>query len=457
MTMKNNFTIAVVDDNKNILAALQILLSKHYQSVHTLSSPNSLLSLLQKETVDVVLLDMNFGTGVNNGNEGLYWLSRIKQQDFRLQVVFFTAYAEIDLAVRGIKEGAFDFLEKPWNNDKLLAVLLAAANQTRLLRSKGKQGKDSGQHMPSEMYWGESTAMQQLHELVQRLSGTEANVLITGENGTGKDLLAREIHRMSQRSSYPFLSVDMGAISETLFESELFGYVKGAFTDAKKGHSGKFEAADQGTLFMDEIGNLPLHLQAKLLNVLQNRRVTRLGSNQSIPVNIRLLCATNRNLPQMVKDGEFREDLLYRINTVQLTLPSLRDRVEDIIPLAELFINRYVTLYDAKPITLSNTAKARLRSYKWPGNIRELQHTIERVVIFSGGGELTSDSFSLSHLDEPEEEIIPATELPKTLDDMERIMIASAMKECGGNLSLTASRLGITRQTLYNKLKKYGM
>ena len=368
-------TIIIVDDNKGVLTAVQLLLKNHFSKIITLSSPVSLSTVLREENPEVVLLDMNFTSGINNGNEGLFWLHEIKRQYRDLPVVLFTAYADIDLAVRGIKEGASDFVVKPWDNQKLLETLLNAASQAKDGKKKNRKKESSP---VSAMYWGESSAMQQLRTLIEKVATTNANILITGENGTGKEMLAREIHALSPRSAESMISVDMGAITESLFESELFGHVKGSFTDAHADRIGKFEAADRSSLFLDEIGNLPFHLQAKLLTAIQQRSIVRVGSNQSIPVDIRLICATNRNLQEMVDKGLFREDLLYRINTIHVEIPPLRKRKEDIVPLAERFIARFCKQYDKASISLSPAACEKLTAHAWYGNIRELEHAIDK-------------------------------------------------------------------------------
>ncbi|MDD4821869.1 MAG: sigma-54 dependent transcriptional regulator [Bacteroidales bacterium] len=443
--MKKQGKILIVDDNRNILCALQMLLGSYFEQVLTLPSPVRLLSVLREEKVDVVLLDMNFNTGINTGNEGLYWLGQIKEFDKSLPVVLFTAYADIELAVRGIKEGATDFIVKPWENEKMVAVLLAATSS----RKDKTTRKSAVDEAASEMYWGESPVMKALRSLTQRVAQTNADILITGENGTGKEVLAKEIHDQSLRSRGTMVCVDLGAIPDTLFESELFGCVKGAFTDAKSDRMGKFEAANGGTLFLDEIGNLPFHLQAKLLSVLQRRTIFRVGSTLPIPIDIRLICATNRNLHQMVAQGEFREDLLYRINTVHVELPPLRERTDEIVPLAKRFIGIYEKQYKAKESSLSKEAEEILKACSWQGNIRELRHCIERAIILTGGGILAPNNFVLS-----ESKAIPISEAP-TLDEMEQAIIRKAMTTHNGNLSAVAAQLGITRQTLYNKLKKY--
>lgn len=448
--MTKQGTILVVDDNKGILAAVQLLLGTCFEQVITLSNPNQILNTLRENPVDLVLLDMNFSAGINNGNEGLFWLSEIHKADASIPVVLFTAYADIDLAVRGIKEGAFDFVVKPWDNAKLLETLRNAyfAGKTDR-RDNGYSNKQpTGE---SGMYWGTSERMTQLRALITKVALTDANLLITGENGTGKEMLAREIHRLSGRRQKPMVTVDMGAVSETLFESELFGHVKGSFTDAHADRPGKFEAANEGTLFLDEIGNLPYHLQAKLLTVLQRRSIVRVGSNTPIPVNIRLLCATNRDLEAMVRKGDFREDLLYRINTIHVEIPPLRERPEDIIPLTEIFLAKYASLYGKPQFALTTDAKEKLKAHPWYGNIRELEHTVEKAIIIADGKRIEATDFDLPPVRHKE----PAEQKETTLEEMEYRMIKEAMVKYDSNLSVVASRLGISRQTLYNKLKRY--
>ena len=449
--MTKQGTILVVDDNKGILTAVQMLLGTCFEKVITISTPNKIKATLHDENIDVVLLDMNFSAGINTGNEGLFWLSEIKKEDASIQVVLFTAYADIDLAVRGIKEGAADFVVKPWDNAKLLETLKTAYN-IRTANHKGFSivtdklvvSKESG------MFWGESNAMQQLRSLIEKVARTDANILVTGENGTGKEMLAREIHLLSNRKKETLVPVDMGAITETLFESELFGHVKGAFTDARADRPGKFEVANKGTLFLDEIGNLSYHLQAKLLTALQRRSIVRVGSNTPIPVNIRLICATNRDLQEMVQKGDFREDLLYRINTIHVEIPPLRERPEDIVPLTEIFLSKYTKIYGKTAMCLSLDAKEKLKAQPWFGNIRELEHTIEKAVIIAERSVLDGNNF-----DFPRAKKKPVTKEATTLEEMEYNMIKNAMDKYSGNLSLVASQLGISRQTLYNKIKRY--
>ena len=382
--MSKQGTIIVVDDNKGVLSAVKLLLKNHFEHIVTLPSPITLPAALREENAQVVLLDMNFSSGLNTGNEGLYWLHEIKKIHPSLPVVLFTAYADIDLAVRGIKEGATDFIVKPWDNARLIETLLSACRNS----SKNKKRAEIPKTV-SSMYWGESNAMKQLRTLIEKVAQTDANILITGENGTGKEMLAREIHALSNRYRRDMITVDMGAITESLFESELFGHKKGSFTDAHTDRAGKFEAAHEGTLFLDEIGNLPYHLQSKLLTAIQSRSVVRVGSNEPIPVNIRLICATNCNLEEMVAKGKFREDLLYRINTIHIEIPPLRERKEDIIPLAERFIDRFCKQYDKGNILLSTGAQEKLRTYPWYGNIRELEHAVEKAVIINEDGILS--------------------------------------------------------------------
>ena len=447
--MKKSGNILIVDDNRGVLTALQLLLKPYFDKITVLSSPVTLPATLREDTWQAVLLDMNFTSGINTGNEGLYWLHEIKKQYPALPVVLFTAYADIDHAVRGIKEGATDFIVKPWDNGKLVETLLNAAQNAP---ASGKKTATTPASTASSMYWGESPVMQQLRMLVEKVAATDANILITGENGTGKEMLAREIHALSARHRKEMISVDMGAITESLFESELFGHVKGAFTDAHADRPGKFEVADQSTLFLDEIGNLPYHLQAKLLTAIQRRSIVRVGSNTLVPVDIRLICATNRNLSEMADKGEFREDLLYRINTIHLEIPALRERQEDIIPLAERFIIRFCKQYGKPALRLDNAAREKLMQHPWSGNIRELEHAIEKAVIICDGAFLSAGLFQLQRRNEASE--MPAA---STLEDMEKQMIRRTLDKCGGNLSAVASQLGITRQTLYNKMKKYGL
>ena len=446
---KSKAKILVVDDNSGIRAALGLLLPMHFAQVELIPSPKELVSRLADFRPDVVLLDMNFHTDINTGNEGLFWLSEIKKRSADIEVVLFTAYADIQLAVEGMKRGAFDFIVKPWDNEKLVSTLKAAyANRSKDAREASAMPASS-----VRMHWGNGSAMTAIRKTVEKISLTDASVLITGENGTGKDVLAGEIHRRSDRALKPMVCVDAGALTETLFESELFGHVKGAFTDAHADHVGKFELADGGTLFLDEIGNIPLHLQAKLLRAIQNKTVTRVGDTKAIPVDIRLICATNKDVEQMVKDGEFREDLYYRINTMHLHLPALRERTDEIVPLAEMFIEKYAEKYRRQVSGLTSEAEALLKGQYWSGNIRELQNCIEKSVILSDGETLDVQDLELPQVKSSEE--TSPTSAVDTLENAEERAIRAAMDRFGGNLSMVAKLLNISRPTLYAKLKKY--
>ncbi|MDO4497921.1 MAG: sigma-54 dependent transcriptional regulator [Bacteroidales bacterium] len=442
--------ILVVDDNQGIRSALKILLTPEFAEIETIASPKTLVQTMERMMPQVVLLDMNFNTDINTGNEGLFWTSELKKMFPDTQIVLFTAYADIALAVEGMKRGAFDFIVKPWDNEKLLATLHAAYEATP--KAARKQTAVTAP-VPTDMFWGDSAAMTQIQRALQKIAPTDATVLITGENGTGKDVLAREIHAHSLRKQKPMVCVDAGAIPESLFEGELFGHVKGAFTDAHSDHMGKFEQANGGTLFLDEIGNIPLHLQAKLLRVLQNRTVTRVGSEKQIPIDIRLICATNIDLEKRVNEGLFREDLYYRINTMHLHLPSLRDRANDILPLAERFMLRYAEKYRRPVSEISPEAAQLLRQHVWNGNIRELQNVIEKAVILSEGQQLRAADLSLHNAGKTTVAEAPA----QTLVAAEEQTIRSTMARCNGNLSMVAKELGISRPTLYSKLKKYGI
>ncbi len=448
--------ILVVDDNKGIQSALELLLMPVCKEIVCISSPNRLMPLLETGEFDLILLDMNFAAGVNTGNEGLYWLRKIKEFNSNIPVILITAYGDVELAVKALKEGATDFILKPWDNQKLIATVQAGF-QLRWSKLEIVQLKQTEGILKKELnrevvpIIGSSPAIQQMQNLVSKVAKTEANVLITGENGTGKELVAREIHRLSSRSTEIMVTVDMGAISETLFESELFGHVKGAFTDARDERVGKMEAANKGSLFLDEIGNLTLQLQAKLLAALQNREITKLGSNKPVSIDIRLISATNRDLNALIADGLFREDLLYRLNTIHVEVPPLRDRGKDILVLTEYFITKFTSRYNKPPMRISQSAAEKLLGYSWPGNIRELQHTIEKAVIMNEGPVLKPDVFFFKP--------ISATRYNKdmTLDEMEKSLISGVLQKAEGNLSLAAQRLGVTRQTLYNKIKKYGL
>lgn len=451
-------TILIVDDNKSVNSALEMMLQYEVKKIITITSPKRIHEILDQTEVDIVLLDMNFHAGINTGNEGLFWLKEILNHDNNISIVMITAYGDVELAVKAIREGAVDFILKPWNNEKMLATINTAW-KLRTLKKEAKTLKIDNQFLKKEIkrneekiVMGESRTMINVMNIVRKVAETDANVLITGENGTGKELVAREIHNLSKRCNRLIVGVDMGSITENLFESEMFGHVKGAFTDAKEDRSGKFEIAHKGTLFLDEIGNLPSHSQTKLLSALQNRTIVRIGSNKQIQVDIRLICATNCRLTEMVSNGQFREDLLYRINTIQIEVPPLRDRKEDIPLLAIHFLRVYCEKYNKPEKKINIQAMEKLSNYKWPGNVRELQHSIEKAVILSDSGLLGPSDFSFNASSGE----VNDNESP-TLEEMEKKLIAEAIKKHDNNYSVIASRLGITRQTLYNKLKKYDL
>ena len=443
MTAKRG-KILVVDDNAGIRKTLGILLAPYFREVETLPSPAAVIGTIETFRPDVVLLDMNFHTEVNTGNEGLYWTSEIKRLAPSVEVVLFTAYADIQLAVEGMKRGAFDFVVKPWDNEKLVAVLTSARDKALHLTKEPEERP--------EMFWGSSRAMQEIRRTLEKIAPTDATVLITGENGTGKDVLAREIHAQSLRRDGPMVAVDVGSLTETLFESELFGHVKGAFTDARADHAGKFEQADGGTLFLDEIGNIPLHLQAKLLRVIQNRAVVRVGGTVEKPVDIRLVCATNVDLEQRVREGRFREDLFYRINTIRLELPPLRERRDDIVPLAERFIAAFAEKYHRPVSGLDDAAADALKACRWNGNIRELQNLVEKAVILAEGHTLTSADILKDLAKQP-----GMIQRRQAGEENEERMVRDAMERADWNISAAARILGVSRPTLYAKLKKYNL
>ncbi|NOR86952.1 MAG: response regulator [Bacteroidales bacterium] len=452
------YKILIVDDNKSVLTALEMLLLTEFEDVYTLKNPNNLISTIQQHNIDVVLLDMNFTAGINNGNEGIYWLREIQKFDPSISVVMITAFGDIELAVKAVKEGAFDFILKPWDNNKLISTIHASIKlrKSRIENAsliKTTQTLKQELKPSAQMLIGQSDPMKQVMAMVRKVAVTDANIFITGENGTGKELIAREIHQHSKRNKEIMLGVDMGAISETLFESELFGHTKGSFTDAKEDRIGKFEAAHKGTLFLDEIGNLSLSLQAKMLTSLQNRTIIKLGSNNQIPVDIRLITATNKDLSAMIADGLFREDLLYRINTITIDIPPLRERGNDILLIAEFYLNKYANKYDKHGLRINQNAIQKLLKYKWPGNVRELQHTMEKAVILSDDKVLNEDSFTLTDNNTNLQKGLQN----KTIEEMEKEMILASIHKQKGNMSSVAKNLGITRQTLYNKLKRYGI
>jgi len=446
--------ILVVDDNRSILSALDVLLTPEFEEVKLITNPNLLQGELLSGEYNLVILDMNFRAGVNTGNEGIFWMEEIRKIRPDISVVMITAYGDIDIAVRALKAGASDFVLKPWDNAKMLATVKMAI-QLNISKQEVSHLKERESMLKKEfnrdqrIIIGSSSQIQDILNIARKVAGTDANILITGENGTGKELIAREIHNMSTRSKEVMVSVDMGAITETLFESELFGHVRGAFTDAHETKQGKFEAAERGTLFLDEIGNLSFHLQAKLLAVLENRQFSPIGSNRIIPSDFRLICATNRDPEKLVKEGLFREDLLYRINTIQIEMPPLRERGNDIMILAGFFLDKYSTKYAKHNLKINQKANEMLMRYAWPGNIRELQHTIEKAVILCESEILTPEDL---HFRDPRRNL--SDESPVTLEEMEIRMINQALEVNNGNFTAAAEQLGISRQTLYNRFKK---
>ena len=451
--------ILVVDDDAGVLTAARLLLKRHFAVVQTATDPEQLPQLL-RSGFDVVLLDMNFALGANSGAEGFEWLDWILEIDPGPVVILMTAYGDVATAVQAIKAGATDFVLKPWQNEKLVATVGAALrlhesrDEVTRLRSAQREwssGRDDGQ---SRMIGG-SPAMRRVLELVQRAAPTEANVLILGENGTGKELIAHELHRQSRRGAEIFMAVDLGAVSESLFESELFGHRKGAFTDAREHRAGRFQAASGGTLFLDEIGNLPLHLQGKLLSVLEQRAVTPLGSDHPVPIDVRLISATNKSLVEMCRANQFREDLLYRINTVEIRVPPVRERVGDIAPLFEHFVEVYSRKYNLPVKRLSDGALKRLEAYAWPGNIRELRHAVERALIMSDKPVLESHDFFFSPESGAGEDAFKVDDY--NLEAVEQQVIKKSLAKHAGNVSRTARELGITRTSLYRRMEKYGL
>lgn len=451
--------ILIVDDDQDVLLAAKLFLKQHVTIVHTERNPGNIPSILKNESYDIILLDMNFSRDATSGKEGFHWLNKIIEIDPLAVVIFITGYGDIELAVQGIKEGATNFILKPWDNQKLLATLTAnlktRQNKEEIEDLKSKQKVlIANQDLAYGNLIGQSSAMQKVMATVEKVARTEANVLILGENGTGKELIARAIHKASARHDEIFISVDLGAISETLFESELFGFKKGAFTDAKEDRAGRFEAANKGTIFLDEIGNLSFSLQSKLLSVIQNRKVVRLGTNREIPVDVRVICATNMPLYQMVNENKFRQDLLYRINTVEIMLPPLRERTEDIQALVEHFLVIYCKKYKMPLKRINPATIRRLEKHTWPGNIRELQHAVERAVILSESNILQPQDFFLSQIDDnspdQQDEIT-------NLEEREKLLIRKVIDKHGGNISKAARELGLTRASLYRRIEKHGL
>ena len=448
--------ILIADDNEGILNSLSFILRQEFEEVTTIKNPSKFTTLLHSGSFDIILLDMNFSAGVNTGNEGLFWLKDIIKEDPDAVIILITAYGDIELAVKAMKEGATDFIQKPFDPVKLVTTV-KAAYQLRTSKVQISKLMHKQKHLSEDLYKkfnsliGESQVMKDILSTVKKVAPTDANVLILGENGTGKELIAREIHRQSKRSDDVFISVDLGSLSESLFESELFGHVKGAFTGAEEDRKGRFETATGGTLFLDEIGNLPISLQSKLLTVLQNRYIIPVGSNRQVPVDVRLITATNKYLPELIRDNLFREDLMFRINTVQIEIPPLRNREEDILLLAEHFLKVYGKKYE-KSLKISGTAIDKLRQYEWPGNVRELQHMLENSVIMVDDGIIKPENLRFTTSISPSKQFF---ENSLNLNDVERLAIKEALFKHKGNINQTAKELGITRKTLYSKIEKY--
>lgn len=452
--------ILIVDDNEDLLKAARMFLKRHFSQVDIEKNPEAIPALMGNDDYDVILLDMNFTKDVSSGSEGYYWLERILELDPSAVVVLITAYGDVQTAVRAIKAGATDFVLKPWENEKLLATIFSSMrlresrNEIQDLKIRQRELTESMNHRFNEII-GQSPAIQKIFQTIDRVARTDANVLILGENGTGKELIARAIHNHSSRREQNFVAVDLGSITETLFESELFGHKKGAFTDAKEDRAGRFELANGGTLFLDEIGNLSLPLQAKLLTVIQNRRVSRVGSNKDVSIDIRLICATNMPLYEMVKENRFRQDLLYRINTIEIEVPSLRDRLEDIPMLTEHFLKHYAKKYDKSVSKISEAALTRMYKHPWPGNIRELQHSLERAIILSNSSVLQPEDFNFTPTGAREESQLSLDQY--NLEEVEKLLIRKVLKKYNGNITQAATELGLTRSSLYRRLEKYGL
>lgn len=448
--------ILIIDDNKQIRESLELFLGRHFSSVSSLSSTNNIVSELRQNNYDLILLDMNLSPGKHSGNEGLFWLKEILKLDANIIVILITAFGKVELAVEGIKQGAFDFILKPWDNFKLLSTIKAGI-KLRKSRQEVNTLKEQKHFLNTiieqdfNYIKGNSNEIKEIENIINKVAKTDANILILGKNGTGKEVIARDIHRKSDRKNQIFMSIDLSALSESLFESELFGYTKGAFTDAKEDKAGKIEVANKGTLFLDEIGNLPLHLQSKLLTVLQSKTISRLGSSKVQNIDFRLICATNKALNTLIEENQFREDLLFRINTVQIDLPSLKDRKKDISIFCTYFLSIYSKKYNKGNLQISKTAMSKLENYSWPGNIRELKHAIERAVILSNSKSLHSEDFAFSDLHKKN---MLLDEL--NLVELEKHAIKKAIKKSNGNMSKAAEILGTSRTTLYAKISKYG-
>lgn len=448
---KKEATILIVDDDNDILFSAKVWLKRFFSQVLTTDSPQKIKTLIQEHEIDAVLLDMNYRKGFEDGKEGLYWLDYLQEVSPNTVVILMTGFGDVALAVDSLKRGAFDFVLKPWDNDKLYASVNAAVDLARK-NKKVERLENISKPTQLEIFQSQSQNMKRALNLAEKVAQTDATVLILGENGTGKYVLAQEIYQKSLRNQSPFVHVDLGSLNENLFESELFGYTKGAFTGAEKDTPGRFEMADGGTLFLDEIGNLSLPLQAKLLTVLQNQKVNRLGETKERPIDVRVICATNAPIYQMVKEGNFRQDLLFRINTMEITLPPLRERKEDLLPMAEFILERYKNKYRKMDLFLSSSAQTAIQNYVWPGNVREMENVIERAVILAENQEIDAYDLHFSNMEVPME-----NSANLTLEEMEREMIQKALRRHLGNISKAADELGITRAALYRRMEKFNL
>ena len=450
--------LLIVDDNQDILDALSLFIEDDFKEVFYVKNPNLIPQYIKNNNIDLVLLDMNYSAGINNGNEGIYWIKEILDFDPEIVIIPITAYGEVSIAVKSLKEGAFDFVLKPWDNQKLLSTLKAgyklrkSKKEVKNLKRQNEILIEENKSKIPELI-GNSQLINDVYKLVKKVAKTDANILILGENGTGKEVISRELYKRSNRNNKPFVSVDLGSFNENLFESELFGHEKGAFTDAKERKIGRFEVAQEGTLFMDEIGNIPLQLQAKLLSVIQNKEVIRIGSTLPIPIDVRLICATNKNLEQLVSEGLFREDLFYRINTIVIEIPPLRSRIEDISLFAKYFLQKFADTYQKNNLKFTPKAIEKLKQHTWPGNVRELEHNIEKVVILSENEYIDATDFDLRRISNFPSE----TSRALTLEEIEKNAIINALNKNNGNLSEAAKELAISRQTIYNKMNKFGI
>ena len=459
MKSKTTANILIIDDDEDVLLSAKMLLKNSYSQVLTLNDPKKINEVISRENIDLIVLDMNYRIGINDGKEGMYWLEHILSINDKIVVILMTAYGEVELAVKAVKMGAFDFILKPWTNEKFLATVQAGiryrtSNQeiSRLKSANAALSNEQDKKFGSIV--GESSSMQELMTVIEKVSKTDASVLILGENGTGKQHIAREIHKRSTRANGPFIHVDLGSLSENLFESELFGHKKGAFTDAHEDRPGRFELAENGTLFLDEIGNLPLNLQSKLLTALQDRKTTRIGESIERPFNARLLFATNAQLSDKVKEGAFRQDLLFRINTIEVMIPPLRRRTEDIPAFAQFFLHQFREKYLKPSLEMSSDAIDMLRDHHWPGNVRELQHTIERGVIMSEGTVITPSDFNLNDAKSKNQ----TTEFDSlNLQDLEKALVQKALEKHDSNISKAAKELGLTRAALYRRMEKFNL